>query len=455
MLCTLRGAALTAARVARRPPPLLLFPAVRTMAAYSDAAGYKEMVVKASCVARRSLGNERGLRRQTTSRRSLTPPTTRSLQKTFPSVLPANAPPPAVSCLRYHHLGLAVRSVDASAAYYAKLGFARLPGGGAGEAGEAAPARGGGIVRLRNASGLELHLVQADADGADSPAEPTNVLMDCAPEAKAPGHTHASWTVPSVPGVKAFLASQGIELSGTRSTLAVFVRDPDRTTLEFERNDGGDDAPAEFAAHMIGNARPLDHVGVRVRPPYPRHAEHYARCLGFNRMVATYEPSADAAANLRPWVTRTEAGVDVNFILNATTAPPAGGEAAENALLAGGVVRPGILYAAFAVAEADAADAAARLRAAGGDAALDVDVAAGAAWGGFPADVVRAGTRTREGIEGIVAAAAAAHAVPPHPFSNPTPARRQVRLFDGAPTVLFRDLCGSVVRLVPTPAGAA
>jgi catechol 2,3-dioxygenase-like lactoylglutathione lyase family enzyme len=312
---------------------------------------------------------------------------------------------PAVTCLRYHHLGLACRDVAASQRFYAALGFNALQ-----PSSSSAPAKGDGIVVLRGAGGLELHLVQADdCSGSD------NVLMDN-PTQKAPGHTHCSWKVPSVTGVKTFLEGLGIALSGTRSTLAVFVRDPDRTTLEMERNDGKDEPPAEgFSAAHIGWTQPLDHVGIRTRAPHDRHLEWYARNMGFNLCVRKYEVDADPLKNGSPMITRTMAGVDINFIPNANSSPPAGGEGLEAPLFSGGVLKPGILYAAFTMDERDASAACERLRANGVDAVLDSQLGGGdegAAWGGFPASAVKE-----------------------------TP---------GHPTVMVRDLNGTVLRLVPS-----
>ena len=182
----------------------------------------------------------------------------------FPPVLQDGGAAP-VTPLRYHHLGLVCRSPAESAAFYGRLGFAPSSAGG------------GGVTRLANVGGLQLHLLQADevareAEGKD------NVLMDF-PAVKYPGHTHASWSVPSVPACKGFLEALGLPLSGTRSTLALFVRDLDKTTLEFERNDGKDEPPAAFAAEHIGEGKPLDHVGIRIRAPYERHLDFYARHL--------------------------------------------------------------------------------------------------------------------------------------------------------------------------------
>ncbi len=66
---------------------------------------------------------------------------------------------------------------------------------------------------------------------------------------------------------------------------AVFIRDPDYTTFEFENNVGEDDElPSGFTESMIGNNRRLDHVGIRVREPQAR-LQWYAEKLGFVREV--------------------------------------------------------------------------------------------------------------------------------------------------------------------------
>jgi catechol 2,3-dioxygenase-like lactoylglutathione lyase family enzyme len=132
---------------------------------------------------------------------------------------------PVVNSLRFHHIGVVCRDPAASVVFYTRLGFKLIDG-------DTLASRGPGIVRLGHQNGLELHLIVADAP--PSTDEPFNILMDT-PATKYPGHTHCSWSVPSVPGVKKFLEASGVPLSGTRSTLAVFVRDVDRTTLELER----------------------------------------------------------------------------------------------------------------------------------------------------------------------------------------------------------------------------
>ena len=131
-------------------------------------------------------------------------------KKEFPVV--ANAAEPVVNVLRYHHLGIACTNVAGSAAFYAKFGFQRISGNDS-------AAKGSGILVLTHPNGLSLHLLQADIVPS---GPPHNVLMDNA-TSKAPGHTHASWTVPSVPAVKDFLAGLGVELSGIYYQIFVCV----------------------------------------------------------------------------------------------------------------------------------------------------------------------------------------------------------------------------------------
>lgn len=137
------------------------------------------------------------------------------------------------------------------------------------------------------------------------------------------------------------------------------MRDPDRTTLEFERNDGGDEPPAEpFSGAHIGWGVSLDHVGVRTRAPHERHLDWAARNLGFTLCVSKYVVNPDPLKNGRPMVTRSPAGADINFIPNGNTPPPEP-EGSEAPLFCGGVLKPGaisphispahagILYATF------------------------------------------------------------------------------------------------------------
>ena len=153
-------------------------------------------------------------------------------------------------------------------------------------------------------------------------------------------------------------------------------------------------------------------MGTRVRAPYQRHLDWYSRNLGFTGLVRTYTADENPLKNNPPWITRSAAGVDINWIINASTAPE-GVEAAENVLVEAGGLRAGILYAAFSISESAEA-ALAALRANGVDCILDSELAGGAAWGDFPPSAIR--------------------------------------LLAGG-SVLVRDLNGNIVRLVPPPPG--
>mmetsp|Transcript_28408 Transcript_28408/g.90903 ORF Transcript_28408/g.90903 Transcript_28408/m.90903 type:complete len:250 (+) Transcript_28408:422-1171(+) len=101
----------------------------------------------------------------------------------------------------------------------------------------------------------------------------------------------------------------------------------------------------------------------------------YARVLGLTRLVRRYDVNPDVLKNFTPWISRSEADVDVNFIPNCNT------NAAEgNVLTRGGALRPGIVYACLDVADVEATKAA--YTAAGVD-FVDAAALAGAAGGGW------------------------------------------------------------------------
>ena len=172
---------------------------------------------------------------------------------------------PVIRVLKYHHLGLAVTDMEASKAFYSKLGFAAVSNDNPSV--------------MKNAIGMELHFLQADDAAKD------NILMDT-PEQKYCGHTHAAFTVPSVSAARGYLEGQGMTISGERTmqgqVKSVFVRDLDRTVLEFERNVGYETVE-NFQPSMIGNARPIDHVGTRVSDPL-KSWMWYAKMLGLTEV---------------------------------------------------------------------------------------------------------------------------------------------------------------------------
>lgn len=247
---------------------------------------------------------------------------------------------PLCEALRYAQLGIAVSNIANSVAFYSKIGF------------EVVSSQETFAV-LRNRGGLELHMCLCDKPLEDG----KNLLMDF-PQNKYPGHTHAAFSVPSVPAAKAYLESQGIAISGERPGVnriaSVFVRDPDLTTLEFERNEGPDDIVV-MTGDMIGHPQCMDHVGIRVSNPEARWM-WYAEKLGFVNEVMKSELNPEPLKNSHPWISRAH-NVDINFLLNANESMNG------NRLFDVHGVRPGILFAGFAVASV--ADAEVKLKESG------------------------------------------------------------------------------------------
>lgn len=246
---------------------------------------------------------------------------------------------------RYQALGVAVNDKGKAVEWYTKIGFDMVS--------ETQIA-----TVLRNGGGLELHLVQADRPVENG----ANILMDT-PTTKYAGHTHAAFTVPNVPNTQVYLDSVGIPISGTRPGVvqpgkrlfAIFARDPDRTTFEFELNHGEPD-DVIITRESISTHKALDHLGIRVWAPN-RALVWYAEHLGFVRQISRYELNPDPIKNFAPWITRTAKNCDINFIPNCNVDPT------ENILTAGGVLLPGILFPAYTVDDTEEAER--RLRARG------------------------------------------------------------------------------------------
>ncbi|EKX31724.1 hypothetical protein GUITHDRAFT_149120, partial [Guillardia theta CCMP2712] len=89
---------------------------------------------------------------------------------------------PPFKLIGYHHLGVAVSQMPAALDFYGKLGFKEVEDGRSTEERR----------MMKNAGGLQLHLFKADAGHENN----QNILMDFK-DVKYPGHTHASFLVPS------------------------------------------------------------------------------------------------------------------------------------------------------------------------------------------------------------------------------------------------------------------
>jgi catechol 2,3-dioxygenase-like lactoylglutathione lyase family enzyme len=245
---------------------------------------------------------------------------------------------PLAPVLQYHHAALGVSDFAAARAFYAKLGF--TPTGTADE-------EDSNEKILSHPNGMSLHLFLAEATAENN----QNLLMDF-PTEKYNGHTHLSFSVPTVPGVRDFLElQQGVTVTGERvmpgdGLRAIFCRDPDRTTLEFERNMGAMKVVEHFTAALIGDSRPMDHVGTRVS-----RAEEcyiwYAETLGFVNEVMHGPLDPDPVKNWKPFAQRSESGIDINLIVNGNM----GDDDTSNHLIGkDGKLLPGILYVAYTVA---------------------------------------------------------------------------------------------------------
>ncbi|KAJ3283520.1 hypothetical protein HDU79_008988 [Rhizoclosmatium sp. JEL0117] len=241
---------------------------------------------------------------------------------------------PIANVVAYKALGLAVSNVEAAAEFYSRFGF------------DLEKEKSVDNVNvLTHPGGLELHVFKRIH------IDNKNILMDY-DENKYPGINHMSYSVPNVTACKGFLESKGITIKDKRQypndprIYAIFIRDPDMTTIEFENNHGEEFLSVEhFTASMIGENRPIDHVGIRVFDP-DSTLTWYAEKLGFNNLVAKfeYDPTVPLK-NGRPWISRTQSGTDINLILNTNERPK------EHVLTAGGSVAPGILYAFWSIEE--------------------------------------------------------------------------------------------------------
>jgi lactoylglutathione lyase len=122
------------------------------------------------------------------------------------------------------HIGIRVKDRERSKAFYRKRGFE--------------PVRDNPddtVIIVRNKNDVEINfIVNANDENSGK-----NVLMDV--DVKYPGFTHVALEVPSIEGAAAALEEAGIQTSGNRThgetTVALFIRDPDRNVIEFVANE--------------------------------------------------------------------------------------------------------------------------------------------------------------------------------------------------------------------------
>jgi lactoylglutathione lyase len=131
-----------------------------------------------------------------------------------------------VAIERVDHIGIRVRDLERALGFYRVLGFEL-----------AQRAKGDDVAIVRNANGVELNLI-FNANAGDPDA---NILMDV-PD-KFPGYTHMALRVSSIPATIAVLKAHNIRITqgpvsfGEAGHVSVFVRDPDRNTIELRGRD--------------------------------------------------------------------------------------------------------------------------------------------------------------------------------------------------------------------------
>jgi lactoylglutathione lyase len=126
-----------------------------------------------------------------------------------------------IEVARVDHVGVRVRDLDRSLAFYKILGFALH-----------AKATNDAVAIVRNAHDVELNLVY----NANADAGAKNILMDV-PD-KYPGYTHLAFRVASIKSTIEALRANGIRITqgpvsfGRDGHVSVFVRDPDLNVVE-------------------------------------------------------------------------------------------------------------------------------------------------------------------------------------------------------------------------------
>jgi lactoylglutathione lyase len=113
------------------------------------------------------------------------------------------------------HIGIRVHDVARTRAFYEQLGFRWAWG----------PAGPEPVAAMTHPSGLELNFILNAPD-----AKRPNILMDVGE--KYPGITHIALQIADVAATRRALEAAGIALSGTRGSVALFVRDPDGNVIE-------------------------------------------------------------------------------------------------------------------------------------------------------------------------------------------------------------------------------
>ncbi len=122
---------------------------------------------------------------------------------------------------RVDHIGIRVADLDRAEAFYKLFGFETLRA-----------ADNDAVVVMKNRQDVEINIIFNANNNNDN----NNILMDV-PD-KYPGFTHVAFRVESIAATVAALHENNIEITqgpvafGHDGHVSVFLRDPDRNTLE-------------------------------------------------------------------------------------------------------------------------------------------------------------------------------------------------------------------------------
>ncbi len=119
------------------------------------------------------------------------------------------------------HIGIRVADLDRAMAFYKLFGFETLRAG-----------KNDDVMVIKNSQDVEINLIY----NANNTNDDKNILMDV-PD-KYPGYTHVAFRVSSIANTVAALNENAIEITqgpvtfGEDGHVSVFLRDPDRNTIE-------------------------------------------------------------------------------------------------------------------------------------------------------------------------------------------------------------------------------
>ncbi len=126
---------------------------------------------------------------------------------------------------RIEHVGIRVRDLKRSRAFYEKLGFEFLLG----------PVGPEPVAIMEHPSGVNINFILNAADSAP----PENVLMDV--DTKYPGYTHMALEISDYDSAITYVRKLGLDITGEveyEGARFFFIRDPDNNVIEFHQPAG-------------------------------------------------------------------------------------------------------------------------------------------------------------------------------------------------------------------------